>query len=257
MVVQMNQFKITRKLNAIGDNCLASFFTHILNDNNISSFFDEKNFNFKNFNCNYLQDSNYIDYEFQYENKKFSNIIQIAIEKFKLKFNIDKEIKIIRDYVPVNYKEIETIKQVNIVLVTKSGHWAPVRDWPYFKELKKKLEEKNISFIDVTQQNIIDFEFLNYVKKCKVFVSLETGASHFASQFINKNNSIVIQSGYCDDSFWNYYKYDVIKYDTECKWCFTQHKMCNKGHKCMREISVDLILNKIMEKLEGDKNVKI
>lgn len=253
----MNQFKITRKLNAIGDNCLASFFTHILNDNKIESFFDKKNFHFKNFNCDYFQDTHYIDYEFQYENKKNSNIIQIAIDKFKSKFNIEQEIKITRNYIPVNYKEIETIKQVDVVLVTKSGHWAPVRDWPYFEELKKKLEEKNISFIDVTQRNIKDFEFLDYVKKCKVFVTLETGASHYASQFINKNNSIVIQSGYCDDSFWNYYKYDVIKHDTDCKWCFIQHRECNKGHKCMCEISVDIVLNKILEKIEGYKMLNL
>lgn len=35
-------------------------------------------------------------------------------------------------------------------MVTKSSDWAPVRDWPYFEDLKKLLQQKHISFIDIT-----------------------------------------------------------------------------------------------------------
>lgn len=245
-------YKIFRPYTALGDKLLASFFTHILNDNGISCFFENEHKNI--IDCSYEESNDFIPYEFIYQDEKFNSIIGVAIEKFKKRFCIDTEIKIIRDFIPVKYKEIEDIPKVDVVMVTKSSDWAPVRDWPYFEDLKKLLQQKHISFIDITQQNIKNFEFLNYVKKCKVFVTLETGASHYASQFINKDNSLVIQSGYCDDSFWNFYKYDVVKYDTNCKWCFTQHKMCENDHKCMKEISVDVVFNKILQKIKKNNS---
>jgi len=180
--------------------------------------------------------------------------LQIAIQIFKKKYNIEKEIKLTRKFVPVNFTKDSHIPNYDVVMVTKSGFWAPVRNWPYFTELKQRLSELKITWFDLTENKIQNNDFLNYVHKSKVFVTLETGASHYASQFVNNQNSLVIQSGYCHNSFWNFYDYDVISHETQCQGCFITHKaQCFNGQKCMKNINVELVLNKILEKL----NVKI
>jgi hypothetical protein len=241
-------YRIKRSGNAIGDQLLASLFVHILNDNGIPAVLNlAKKIDF--IDCGYIFDENneFIDYDFRYRNaqEKDESIMKSAIDLFKKQFDIDQEIINKRKHIPVKFQEDDNVPSIDVVMVTNSSAFAPVRDWPYFKELKKELDKNNISWIDITEQGIIDSLFLNYIKKSKVFLTLETGPAHMASQLINKNNSLAIQSGYCLNSFWNMYRYNYINYNIECEKCFFKKTVCNNDHKCMKNISVDTVLNKI------------
>lgn len=245
---------------AIGDQALASFFVHLLNDNGIPAVLNSE---YKYIlDCDYVfPNTQTIRAGFSYDTRSFGvhikneTIMNIAIALFKKQFKINKDIQITRNFVPVKYTDLPSVKGCDVSIVSSSGPWAPVRNWPYFTELKDRLAKLNISFIDLTENKIKDNEFLNHVKKSKVFVTLETGASHIASQFVTKENSLVIQSGYCDSSFWNAYNYDVISHDTPCKWCFInigkEQNRCFNGHACMKNIPVDAVLNKVLSKLNN------
>lgn len=238
-------FKITRSGNPIGDQLLASLFVHVLNDNNIESVFGELLYDYI-IDCPVNEETrDYILYDFKYEHGKKS-IIESGIEKFKKEFSITQDIKINRSYIPVKFKYVENIPAYNVVIISKSGFWSPVRDWPYFSQLKEKLDKLNVTWIDLTERRIRNNDFLNYVSKSKVFVTLETGASHLASMVAKSEQTLVIQSGYSNSSFWNIYNYDFISYDTDCKSCFK--RSCEK-HDCMKNISVDNVLQKIQTKL--------
>ena len=158
------------------------------------------------------------------------------------------DINITLDHVPVTYKEIPSINGVDVAMVTKSGWWTPYRDWPYFNELKALLKKKGVSYIDLSEKKIKSFEFLNYVKKSKIYLGLETGASHYASAFI-KNKGFIIQSGFCDFNYWAaIYNYKKIEYPVSCSPCM-RRSGCEHEHKCMTEISPDLVLKTITKHL--------
>jgi len=248
-------YKITSlESKLFGDCLLASLFVHCLNDSGIEAFID-KNFSIKELiDCkNESTNKDIVIYNFVYFNDKSKTIMQTAFEKFKQVFLIDINIQNKRDFIPIKFIEDENVQQVDVVLVTKTSKWAPVRDWPFFDELKSKLDALNITWIDCSRLAIKDNKFLNYVKKCKVFVTLETGASHYASQLVNKNNSLIIQSGYCLNTFWNSYNYDVISYKTECNNCFVIGVPCPFEHECMKKISADSVLVRILEKIRINK----
>jgi len=175
------------------------------------------------------------------------------IKGFKNKLNITDDIQINIDSVPVIYKEITEIKGVDVSLVTKSAPFAPYRDWPYFDELKNLFKENNISYIDLTKENIKNFEFLNYVKKSKVYLGLETGSSHYASSLI-KDKGFIIQSGYCNFEYWAaHYNYKKIEHRMHCAPCW-KRRDCEEEHKCMTEISPKQVLNIIKRQLHEKKN---
>jgi len=245
---------IAKKTPSLGDHCMASLFVHILNDNKINAILDET-FYKDILNCNYNFNGEFKIYEFSYDNSCSETIIENALNKFKNKFKIDFDIKIKkeRNFIPIIFKN-ENIVSKDVVIVSESGIWSKVRDWPYFEQLKEKLSKNSISFIDVTKEKIFNNTFLNYVKKSKVFVSIECGASHLASQLVNKKNSIIIQSGYCNNNFWNFYNYDIIANQVNCNCCFLRRiEYCKNNFKCMREINVDLIFEKILQKMENYK----
>ncbi len=181
--------------------------------------------------------------------KKY-NIITDLIREFSLKFNISKKIEIRRNHIPVRFQEIELVPACNVVMVTETGHWSPYRNWPYFNELKALLSKSKIDFFDLSENRIRNIEFLNYIKKAKVFVGLETGASHYASKFAN-GKSIIIQSGYCDFDYWaGLYDYEHIQHSVECSPCWLREG-CPYDHKCMKEIKPEYVFQKILKKLNG------
>jgi hypothetical protein len=243
-------YRINRVTNALGDNLLASLFVHVLNDNEIPAVLGHTKYgHLADCPKAAIDGENYIDHTFQYENSINSSIIEIAIQKFKTIFGIYKEIKNTRKFIPVKFEKIE-IKPVDVVIVSKSGWWAPVRDWPYFDQLKNMLDNEKISWVDVIEKNIQDNEFLNYVAQSKVFITVETGAAHFASQFATKKNSILIQSGYSNSDFWCFYDYDIVSNFVECQPCFIMGDSCKKDHICMRKIQANQIFDKVMEKIK-------
>lgn len=228
---------------------MASLFVHTLNDNNIPSVFGESKYRHLIDCPTPIEGIHYKNYEFTYYNIPNSNIMEIALKKFckENKFN---DIRFNRNFIPVKFTEDLSIQSFEVVMVTKTSKTAIVRDWPFFDILKNILTELNISWKDITQEK--DNTFLNYVVNSKLFITLETGAAHLASQFISKENSLVIQSGYCGNKFWNFYNYDVICNQTACEWCFNDitKPKCKYNHVCMREISVETIVEIIKNKLK-------
>ena len=115
------------------------------------------------------------------------NVYTDLIDEFKKAFNIEKEIEITRDHIPVLYYDLPLVKEkkFDVVMVTQTGPFTPYRKWPYFNELKELLKKNKISFIDLSEMGARDIEFLNYVKNSKLYLGLETGPSHYASQVAN------------------------------------------------------------------------
>lgn len=241
------KFKITRLGKPIGDILLASLFVHVLNDNGIEAVFDGTT---SIINCpKPNENENYVKYEFVYKNEVDKSILESAMIFFTEKFGITKKININRSFIPINFVR-QPCDSFDVVLVTKSGFWSEIRNWPFFDELKEMLSKNNITWKDITSEK--DNNFLNFIDKAKVFITLETGSSHLASQLITKKKTLLIQSGYSKNSFWNSYAYDtVIANDISCSPCFLrtlQH--CKNGHNCMKKISVNEIFKKIQNKLE-------
>jgi len=159
----------------------------------------------------------------------------------------DKEFVIERNYIPVKYEEHD-INSVDVVLNTKTGKYTPYREWPYFNELKLLLRKNNISYLDIDENKIYGIELLNYIKKAKLYIGLETGASHYVSQFAN-NKSIILQSGYTTASFWaSYYEYEFLQTFVSCSPCFKREN-CNNKYKCMTRLDADFVFNKVIERM--------
>jgi hypothetical protein len=188
-------------------------------------------------------------------NSILNSILEIMLIKFSKQFNvpnnicdkIKQEIKNTKYRIPVKYYDIPNIPSVDISIVSKTGRFTPYRNWPYFKELKEKLNKEKITYIDLIEKNIKNVECLNYIKKSKLYLGLDTGVSHYASS-VASGKTLIIQSGYNYFDFWCFYDYDYINVNIECQKCFKRYG-CPYDHKCMKDISVNMVYNKIIEKL--------
>lgn len=248
-----------------GDTLLASYFSTILNRNNINAFFHASNsFRddgiYKYLDCKYIKnrrDPLYSHIEihrvqYGYPDTNHS-IIEQFCNLFCEKYDVDTNIKIDINYIPVKYEDIPEIKSVDIVLGTKCGRWCKYRQWPYFEQLKKRLEENNISYIDMDKNKMRFMDCLNCVKKSKLYVGIESGMSHYVSQVAN-GKALILQSGFVDINFWCNYDYGYLYIPVPCRICHknTGNKVidrCENDHKCMENLSVDMVFNKIVEKL--------
>lgn len=170
-----------------------------------------------------------------------------AEQLFETKVHLDNDK---HDYVPVSFMENPNIPQVDVTLCTETGAWTPYRNWPYFGELKKRLNDLKITYVDLSKDCIFGHDCLNYVKKCKVYLGLETGTSHYVSKFAN-HKGLIIQGGFTLFSHWALpYKYEAITAETECprKPCYLRSK-CPFNRVCIDSISVDVVLDRIMKYL--------
>lgn len=258
-----------------GDQLLAGFFTRLLLDNGIDAVLDE---------CNpyasLLKDiptgSSGEEFTFYYNSEPLSeSLIDTVIRRFRERFGYAGSMDVITPYVPVRFESDDSIQPVDVVLVTTSGPHSSVRNWPYFEELKQKLRERGVSFTDLN-----DFGYkwsddpklvhiaANLIYKCKVFVGLETGASHFASGILAQKKrgfNLIIQSGYVPFSHWTKHYNGLFKpleVDVECKGCLlldtvnvrekvvvngkTLPTHCEKDHYCMKAIAADFVLEKVL-----------
>jgi hypothetical protein len=160
------------------------------------------------------------------------------------------------NFVPVLFHETDSIKGADVALCTKTGKWAPYRDWPYFDELKDMLHSSGISYIDLnTPLRILSNDCLNVVAKSKVYVGLDTGTSHYVSKFANRKG-LIIQGGFNPFFFWAWqYEYEPIVTSVECPYrpCFiTKYDMYSGmvcSAPCISGISVKQVFDRIVEKL--------
>jgi hypothetical protein len=256
MMGNEGRYKIFYRGSAFGDNLISAYFTVTLCDNgfdavlynpDISNLVDcphTRNPLTRGWNTFECERHNRTGLETQ---NKY-NVITDLIEEFRKKFHISRVIEVKRDYIPVKFVEYKNVPAYDVVIVSVTGYWSAYRNWPYFNELKKMLGTNGVDFMDLSEKNITGMLFLNYIKKAGVFVGLETGASHYASMFGN-GKTLIIQSGYCDFEYWaGMYNFDHIQHDVDCSPCWLRSG-CAFGHKCMREIKPEYVLEKIFEKL--------
>ncbi len=251
------KYSIKRTGGAIGDHMMAAFFVQLLNDNGIEAVYGTHCYRDLVAVPLSEEGESYHEYTFFYHEGVLQRptfhptktIIEIATERFQQQFDITQSLEVKTPYVPVKFVENNAIPKVDVVLCTKSGVWTRYRNWPYFPQLKRKLEEQGISYVDLTEQNIQNNDCLNYVHKAKLYIGLETGVSHYVSQVVNR--ALILQSGYSSIDFWCPYHYDYLAEDVACKKCFihckTRPYQCQYRHQCMQNISVDQVMHKIQE----------
>jgi len=167
-----------------------------------------------------------------------------------------KDLKITRDHIPVLYHDIPKIPAVDVAINTWTGNLSIYRIWPYFKELQKLFDKNGISYIDLDKKKIFSIDCLNYVKKAKMYLGLESGRSHYVSQFAN-GKALILQSGFATFDYWAYvYNYDHLEIDVPCRPCWidrlliSQGNFCPHDHKCMKEITVDMVFEEVREKIK-------
>ena len=239
-----------------GDRLLVAWVVNILNFNKIPSILNTTGIdhlvNCKNF-YDFKLDQPKKDIHILRQNKnnpKFtilSDLLNFAIYHGDIKLSLD-NIDIKNAPHPIIYKDIPDINGVDVAIVTKTGPWTPYRNWPYFDDLKRLLAKNNISYIDLSEEKIKNFEFLNYVKKSKIYLGLETGASVYAAPFI-KDKGLIIQSGYSNFNYWAAdFNYQKIENRVECAPC-QKRTECHEEHKCMTKILPEKVLNLVKEKL--------
>lgn len=161
------------------------------------------------------------------------------------------------NHTPVLFYDNPDIPMVDVVLCTETGSWTPYRNWPYFNALKQKLDERHITYIDLNKNEIRGNDCLNYVKKCKVYVGLETGTSHYVSKFAN-GKGLILQGGFFEFEWWAYpYDYEAIVAEIPCskapcylnKYDIEHGQGCPFHCICMEAIPVDAVLDKILQRL--------
>jgi ADP-heptose:LPS heptosyltransferase len=252
---------------------MAAFFTQLLNDNNFDAVYHLDNAKSSNISYSHLLDvrlgteGEVFNFTYATDTTPFDlsdkSHIDTAIKYFKKWANYESELTIKTPYVPIKFKIDPSIESVDVVLVTNVGPYATTKNWPYFKELKQMLKENNISFADLndfgnTWTN--DPELLNKINnllyKCKVFVGLDTGPTHYATGILIKKitrKNFIIQSGFNLFSHWSSHYGDLfqpIENKQSCAPCVLPNttqsfkipegtnlpKRCNKSHACMNSI---------------------
>lgn len=153
-----------------------------------------------------------------------------------------------RDHIPVIYHPVSNSPSVDVALVSVTGSWTPYRMWPFFDELRVRLQREGVRYVDASREALADQRFLTAVDRCKLFVTLETGASHYASQVAN-GKCLVLQSGYCQFSYWaGNYRYTELAHPVPCSPCW-RRELCDRDHECMTGISVDRVMAEILARL--------
>jgi lipopolysaccharide heptosyltransferase II len=205
------------------------------------------------------------------EKKHYVDYILNILEELKLKVS-SRETEV---YVKNQETKFDNLISKHKIVIglnfTVAGE--PAREWPreYAVKLIQKLLQKNFEIIlfgtkkDVFYSNYVESkirdnnfinlvgkttltDFVNIVKKCFVYVSVATGGIHIAASL-----GVKVVGLYCsgDEIGWAPVgKYvTTIQKNLDCAPC-TQHKMkyC-KDNKCMKQISVDEVYQKIISYL--------
>ena len=170
----------------------------------------------------------------------------------------ERPLKIYRNYIPVKYYEIPEVRQVDVVFNKNTGPYTPYKKWPYFDELCKLFDQHKITHINLDRdwRETYGIKCLNYVRKAKVYLGLDTGMSHYVSRFAN-GKALIIQGGFNYFERWSWlYDYEAIQIeDMPCRPCRILKKDVKQGNKCpydnrcMKEIDPQWVFDKVCERL--------
>jgi hypothetical protein len=182
---------------------------------------------------------------------KHNNIPIIQQQVDRVSKWLGREVLIQRDHVPVVFKDMD-VPKVDVALNTMIGVHAPYKMWPYFNELKAKMDKFGIRHYDLDGSGTYGIECLNVVKRAQLYVGLDTGMAHYVSRFAN-GKALIINGGFVSFDFWaSLYDYEPIQIDdVSCRPCYRSRVEmgCEYGNRCMREITVDMVLDRICERL--------
>lgn len=161
------------------------------------------------------------------------------------------EIDFTYDHVPVRFEEI-SVPSVDILMCTETGYYTPYKNWPYFDELKALLSKEGITYADIHKDKLWGMLCLNYAKRCKLYLGLDTGVSHYVSKFVN-GKALIIQSGYVSSYFWAYqYNFQFIELGLPCSPCYISRRSiskdiyCKRNNVCMTAISARDVLKEML-----------
>lgn len=167
---------------------------------------------------------------------------------------VEQPLKVYQNYVPVKFFDMPEVRSVDVVVNTKTGGYTPYKRWSHFKDLFKLFRRYGISYInlDLDWRETYGIKCLNYVKKAKVYLGLDTGMSHYVSIFAN-GKAIILNGGYVPFNRWAWlYDYEVIQIDDmPCRPCQINKYDIRKGikcrykNRCMTEIDPQTVFERI------------
>ena len=250
-------YRIGYHSTAFGDNLFSAAVVEILRQNGFEAYLDNKKIEHLvdcpiydqrrmasrrvlSFNC---VRRNRTGKDTEVEHTVFTDLLS----QFRKAVGLKDEIITNIDSIPVRWEEKRYSDQCDVVLVTETGSWTPYRNWPNFEELKNLLRGHSISYIDASEERCRDNDLLNRVRQSRLYVGLETGASHYVSRFAN-GKALIIQSGYSDFRYWaGAYDFEPVSSRVECSPCW-KREGC-PGHACMNEIGAETVFELIVQRL--------
>jgi hypothetical protein len=256
----MHIWKIIRSPGALGDALMTAHFVHILNQNGIQAVYEGDAIHLVA--CptsdSVPADTRFIEWEFDYEllTDRRQSIIDFNLNTFARQFRSvlgDRQFVVDRLGIPLRYRDIASIAGADVAMVTKSSDFAPIRNYPFFRELKQRLTANGITFLDLTEQGLIDLDCINAVVKSKIYWGLETGVSHLVSSLIDESNSLILQGGHSTEAFWaKYYRFDFMSVHLDCAPCGLRNlDQCSNGHRCLTELTPQWVCERVIAKLDG------
>lgn len=244
----------------LGEPCSASLLCHILNDNGIKSLYQNSRGTSSGLFdvplVDYVNNSyeGWVRWHWRYKLNDVPVMKQMVDKASKM---FDKEIIIEakRDHIPVIFKKMR-VPKVDVALNTETGIWTPYKKWPYFKELKAKMKKVGITYHDLDGNDTYGIKCLNVVKRAQLYVGLDTGMAHYVSRFA-RGKALIINGGFVSFKFWSFpYNYDSIEIeDVPCRPCYKNKNHVARGegclfnNRCMKEITADMVLGRIRERL--------
>lgn len=251
-------YKITYHGTAFGDNLFSAYVTKVLQQHGFDARLDNPRIA-DLVDCPlYSQEDSSIDHEIKIfgcirqnrsglQTPKQFNVYSDLLSEFSRQFEIGCEIPTILDHVPVKFNFDSSVRSYDVAMVTETGWWTPYRNWPYFSELKEMLSAESISFVDLSMEKIQGNHALNIVRNCRLFLGLETGASHYVSKFAN-GKTLILQSGYTPFNYWaGIYDYQCVSFPVVCSPCW-KRSGC-PDHKCMALLRPEHVFKSIIKVL--------
>lgn len=190
---------------------------------------------------------------FEYESFRHdtsTSYIQGWLNKFSQVWLGGSPIKLTRRSVPVYFTPIPDTPVYDVAIGSLTGNWTLYKSWPHYDRLKQLLDRNGLTWIDLDKSGVFNNECLNIVRKCGVYLGLDTGRSHYVSSEA-AGKTLILHSGFSGFNQWCVYDYEVIEKKVECSPCYLNVMMppCPNGFKCFNDIRPEFVVERIIEKL--------
>lgn len=240
-------YYIVGSFGGFGDDCMVAMFVQILNDNNIPAVLYTHNGELFDVPMSHRMPLNGQLFGFSYVLDTSESYMSFNLKRFAEAFH-KPPIRITRNCVPIKMSEYShSCPTVDVAISSNAYHNNPhpVRVWPHFDELKSQLTSRGISWMELGHNS----QCVMGVVKAKLYLGVENGTSHFVSS-VAQGKALILQSGYTRKEDWCPYDYETVELILPCKPCHLELlSECPYNHKCMRELSVEMVLQAILRRL--------